>query len=204
MKLSEHINLEDNHSNKIRFIMNYRIVPAYLIFSVVLLVAIGILMSIDEEKYTPVSIGLFIVIGIASIVLLASVPFIRKKEIESEINRYDFDTQNIELKDVYNFSNDEVSFCFDKNGMFVNESFYWYNHLKIFITTSNSLNRIWISTVFFIDEDNFCEIPLDGEIISMIYAFNMNLENPELLKYIIEHKEDAFTKIYKLGTLKLL
>ncbi|MDF2859583.1 MAG: hypothetical protein K0Q87_5434 [Neobacillus sp.] len=73
MKIRQIINFEKNNMNKIRFIMNYRIVPVYLTAVTICIIIISVIMSIDEIKYTPISIVLFSLIGIFSVLLLSFV-----------------------------------------------------------------------------------------------------------------------------------
>jgi hypothetical protein len=185
--------------------MNYRIVPLYLISMVVILTIIGVIMSLDEAKYTPAAIALFILFGVLSVLLLLSVPFVRKKEIAIEMESYDFNKIENENRSIYDYSNEdeELSLFFDSSGMTLNDAFYWYNHLRICINTSNYLNKVLISIIFYIDEYNYCQIPFDGESINMVKKFNIKLENLEVFEYIIKHKEDAFNQIYKTSRVLL-
>jgi len=199
LKFSQIIKNEKAEMNKIRFVVNYRIVPAYIFIVILILITISILMSIDEIKYTPLAITLFIIIAAITVILLISVPFVRKKEIDMEMRRYDLCEIENECERTFNFSNDDFLLSFDSNGMTLNDDFFWYNHLKISIDTSNYLNRVLISIIFLIDENNYCRIPFNGETISMVRKFNIKLENPEVFEYIICNKEDAFVQIYKTG-----
>jgi len=124
MKLNDIMKFEKENMNKIRYITNYRIVPAYAGLVMVCLAIVGILMEMDETRYTPTAIGIFVFIGVVTIGLLSATPLVRKKEIEAEMNRYDFDIAGVEAKNIYDFSGDEVSFRFDKNGMYINEDFF--------------------------------------------------------------------------------
>lgn len=195
----EKAKFEKANMNKIRYIINYFVVPIYALITLICLVMVGVLMEIDEHRYTPIAIGLFIFIGVMTFSLLVSIPLTRKLEIKAEIKRYDFDTSNIESNGIYDFSNEEVSLRFDENGIYINDTLFWYNHLKVFINTSNHLNCVWVSIIFYINETNYYDILLCGKIINMIEKFNINLLNRESFDYIINHKEEAFTKIYKTG-----
>ncbi len=194
LKFKEIIRYEKSHMNEIRYIMNYRIVPGYL-----LLIIICVMMSIDETKYTPLAILLFGIIGLLTVLLLASGPFVRKKEIQMEMGRYNFERREIEPTQIFDFSNEENSIQFDSNGMTVNDAFYWYNHLTVRVITSNYLLRIIINIIFIIDEMNCYQIPFNGDTIDMIRQFDIKLENPDDFEYIVNHKENAFRKIFLKG-----
>ncbi len=197
--MREILQYEKDNMNKIRFVMNYRIVPAYVIAAIVCLAFICVMMSIDETKYTPAAIALFVFIGLLSALLLSSGPYVRKREIAEEMKRYDFETVGEKSNGTYDFSDNELSVHLDANGMTINGLFFWYNHLRIFLHTGNKLNRIQIAVVFCMDEQNSVEIPLNGDTIDMIRKFHIQLENPDDLMYIVSHKKDAFNKIYKTG-----
>ena len=199
LKFREIIQYEKSSMNKIRFIMNYRIVPGYAVACAVLLTIICITMSADETKYTPLAIVLFGIIGLLSVLLLASGPFVRKKEIQMEMSRYDFEKTEIEPAQRYEFSDEGISVHFDKNGMTVNDIFFWYNHITARVNTYTWLHRIIITLIFFLDEENYFEIPLNGDTINMVKQFEIKLENQDALDYIVHHKEDAFKKIYIKG-----
>lgn len=199
MKLSEILKYEKENMNKIRYIANYRVAPLYVLIVIICFIIVAVLMETDEIRYTPAAIGIFIFFGVITAALLASVPLTRKFEIKTELKRYDFDTKYVESMDTYEFSDEEVTVHFDKYGMHVNDMLFWYNHLRVIIHSSNYLNRIWIAIRFFINESDYIELALNGDTINMIEKFNIKLANREALDYIIHHKEEAFTKIYKTG-----
>ncbi len=198
MKFREIIKYEKENMNRIRYIMNYRIVPIYFLLVVVIITVVGITMSIDDKKYEPLAIVMFVIFGVISIALLSSVPFVRKKEIACEMKRYNFEEPENKLS-TYNFSDQEITLLFDEKGMTVNNTFYWYNHLETVINTSNHLMRILITICFIMNEEEYIELPFTGETIHMIKKFRTNLLNQEDFEYILDHKEEAFTKIYKTG-----
>ena len=199
MTLRDIMNLEKANMNKIRYIVNYRVLPIFGIVTVALLVTVSILMTIDEDKYTPAAIAIFVFLGVLMVGVLISVPYTRRAELAIEMKRYDFDVSNLYPRQVYDFFYGTLSLRFDKNGMYVNGVLFWYNHSKMFINTSNKLNRIWITLVLYIDESCCFELLLDRDVLSMIKEFGIPLSNQATLDYIINHKEEAFKKIYNKG-----
>lgn len=84
-----------------RRIINYIIVPVYLLYTVVFVALSLILMNIDENKFLIVFLilgGIFLALTAA---LLLSLPFVRKKELADEMARYDFDVAGAEVKEQY-------------------------------------------------------------------------------------------------------
>ena len=200
MKLADMIKREKIHMNRIRFIVNYVVVPIYAILILLCLMAAAVLLTIDEIKYTPAAIVIFCFTGLLSILLLASVPFVRKMEIRTELSRYNFDDSEITDKDVYTYSIGDTSATFDKNGMYLDGNFYWYNHLLIIFATSKELMRIWISIQFMTNDGTGVNIVITNELIHMLKQFGITTVNQEALAYTIRHKQAAFTQIYKTGT----
>jgi hypothetical protein len=201
-RLKDIIQREKSSMNRTRFIVNYRIVPAYAVLCVLILTAFGIAMSIDEVGYLPLGIGLLGAFGFITAALLISVPFTRKKEISIEMDRYDFSSPAVP-KNEYDFSTEARSVRFDRFGMYIAGKLFWYNHMEIMVVTSNRLNRVHIALCFMTDPDNGYELPLNSETIGMIRSLNIPLKNPEVLEYILENKKQAFTQIYGFGKVRV-
>lgn len=148
------IRLEKKNMNSIRYFVNYRIVPLYVLLAAGMLVAFGILMGIDEERFLTIGLCLLGAITLLTVSVLISVPFVRNKEIYIEMSRYDFDLSDEAYQDVYDFSSEELCLRFDKNAMYLDGKCYWYNHLTINVVASNFLQRILLAICFKTDADN--------------------------------------------------
>ena len=118
---------EKENMNPFRFKINYIFTPIYLLITVILFGIIGILLNIDEEKYKVLCLVLFGVFALSIVVLLASTPFIRKKEIKIELSRHDFTIReellqyNIRCLDYSKFGlSKDLDVVFDKRGLRVN------------------------------------------------------------------------------------
>ena len=72
----------------VNFFVSYILTPIYAIISFVLMAVFGVLMSIDEDKYLISGILCLCAFVVLSIMLLSTVPFVRKKAIQTEIQRY--------------------------------------------------------------------------------------------------------------------
>ena len=81
--------------------------------SLLLLVLFGVFMEIDDEKYLIHGLFCFFLFVMISIIFLAFVPYVRKKAIKFELERYDFDTSKEETLEIYDFSADDFSLKFD-------------------------------------------------------------------------------------------
>ena len=124
IKLKNIIAYEKAQMLPLNFTVSYILTPIYLVISLLLMIGFGISIEIDDGKY--LFQGLLCLGGFAfiSIVFLASVPFVKKKAIEHELNEYNFDFLSIEPQNVWNFSTDDFSLRFDENGMYVDDQLF--------------------------------------------------------------------------------
>ena len=73
-------------------------------------------------------LGAFILI---SVILQVIDYFLCKKTINVELERYNFDTSNIEELEMYEFYYaDGSSLKFDKNGMYIDDELFYYNDIS--------------------------------------------------------------------------
>jgi len=162
-------------------------------------------MSIDEQKYTPLAIILFCFIGLLMVLLLLSVPFVRNREIEIELSKYNFEDECPQSIEEYKFlveNNDLI--VLNNFGAWLGEEFFWYNHMKLSVGTASVLNRIVIAIVLEIEDSDPVTIPLNGMSLHMIDQFDLRIENREVLDYIVKNKRSAFKQIYLYGKIKTL
>ncbi len=185
----------------IRYKVNYIIVPVYILLSLGIFTAFGILMELDEVRYLPYGLGLMGLFVLITIALLISVPLVRRKEVLYSLGFYNFDETQSEEQDMYDYSTDEHKVVFDKYGMNVNDNLFWYNHMNVFVETERYMHRIFVSVVFCVDENFYCHIPLSGTSIRMIKQFGIRITNPHVLKSIIDNPYKAFETIYTKGSL---
>jgi hypothetical protein len=195
------IKREKEQMNRIRYVMNYIVVPVFLAVTAICIVIIGVTMSTDEEKYTPLAIALFAFEGVVIVLLMISVPFVRRREIQLELSKYSFDDE-AEPKDEYLFGSEYGDVVFDRNGITCGDNYYDYADVSASIFTGNYLLLVNISIEFYLDEEQSIMIPLSSETIHMLKQFGIELENPEVLEYILNNKEDAFKQIYSYGWIR--
>lgn len=198
---------EKQEMNKIRAIINYTVVPIVLISTVIILATIFILMEINKEKYTVLSIILFSVLGLIYTLVLLSIPFIRKKELEIEISKYNFDIDDDVKEEYIVESTSTIPVVFKKNGLYFNNKHYKYEDLYLQLMTSNHLLKITIKVYIRVKNSNsfiepHCNMVLDKELVNAIPKYNIKLDNHELFIYLINNKEDAFKQIYRYGYVK--
>ncbi|MBO5896143.1 MAG: hypothetical protein J6Q83_02475 [Clostridia bacterium] len=198
-KSNKSIGLKDIIANEkaimlpLNFTTSYIVTPIYLVVTLLLLVGFGVSIETDNKSYIIfgyVCLGIFALLSIA---LLATVPFVRKRAIKTELTRYDFDASDEEYSENFEFYNSCVRF--DKQGMYVNDNLFYYNHLRKRVVTNNKYQRVLIFLQFSAAEHEVL-LPLNPETINMLTCLNIKLENQHILDYIINNKEKAFQQIY--------
>ena len=192
--------IERHYISPVRFFINYRIVPGFGILCGLLLVLILTLMYTDEEKYTPIAIILFGVIGLLCVALLATVPKTRAWELAEEMKRYDLSPSPTPPEDPWILEDEGMTLEFTADGLKVDGRLYRYSSLSPMLATSNRFNRVWASFQFGSDPMRAVFVPLSPEAIAMVEHFSIPLQNKEDLRFLLEHKERAFDEIYKTGT----
>lgn len=195
--------IERRFMSRIRYLINYRIVPGFGIFCGICLAAIIILMEMDESKYGGVAGVLFGLIALSGIVILATVPKTRNWEIAEELKRYDLTQSHPVPEDGYTMEQDGVKIEFTGEGLRVDGVFYWYNRLSPMLATSNRFLRIWLALQFSTDSTHAFFIPLSSEVIAAINQFSIPIGNRQQFDFLLENKEEAFRQIYSTGSIRV-
>lgn len=208
------IKMEKEKMNPIRFKINYIYVPIYLLTIILLFGTIGILLSVDEEKYTNVSIILFALIFLSLIGLLIATPVIRKKEVKIELTKYDLSIKDekpfykIKSLDYSKFGlSRNLDVTFEKNNIRVLDKDYQYDDFYITLSTGNHLIQVEILISFILqndDENLYLVFKLNNDLLNAIYNYNLKIHNKDILFYIVNNKQDAFNQILKYGRVKKL
>lgn len=197
--LREIVAYEKTQMLPLNFTVSYVLTPLYAVVCFLLIGAFAVLMEIDDEKYLVhglLCLGAFVLI---SIIFLASVPLVRKKAIDIELERYDFDTSTAEPLEIYDFSTEDFSLKFDEHGMYVNDELFYYNHLNKNVITDNYCNRVGVYIQFAWDEEHIVTLSVNPTSLKMLECLEIKLDNRHILDYIIANKKDAFKQIYNKG-----
>ena len=193
---------EKQQMNSIRYKINYIFVPIFLFVAASIIITNSILLSIDEEKYTPLCIVLFSIFGLIILAMIISVPFITKKELKLEMEKYDFTIQKDQKEECSVESLEGIKFIFKETELVINNIIYKYDDFNINIYTLNTLRTIRINLEFvFKKSDNFVywNIRLNNDLLNAVTKLNINITNKPLLEYIINNKEKAFKQILNYG-----
>ena len=192
---------EKSVMNPIRYHMNYRVAPAYAVFMLLIVGLSCVLMAIDDVYFLPHFIVLCVLFILGSVALVIYGRTVFKREIQDEIQRYDLDYSHIPDCTEFDYSNEDTRILFVERGMYIDDTFYWYNHLRIRILTRMYLHRVIISVGFLTKENDLCGIPLEAKSMKLLNQFSIQLENPEALERILNDTQAAFETIYKKGSL---
>ena len=197
--LREIIRQEKEIMLPLNFFISYILTPIYAFVSFVLIAIFGVLMSIDDEKYLISGVLCLCAFVVISIIFLTPLPFVRKKAIQTEIQRYDFDFSDEPALEIWDFSTEENKLRFKSYGMYVDEEFYNFDELMITIETSNYCKRVHIVLHFMITPDYYIALPIDKRVLKMIDCFRIRIHNRSQLDYILNNKNAAFEEIYNKG-----
>lgn len=181
------------------FVMLYVILPVYSVVSIALLSYCSIFIEEDKNLRSGLlCLGAFILI---SAMLLVIDYFFYKKTINVELERYNFDTSNIEELEMYEFYYaDGLSLKFDKNGMYINDELFYYSDMSKLVLTSNYRRRIGIYIQFYVSEEQCIALSLDERLtLKILESLNIQLDNMNVLEYILSNKRKAFEQIYRKG-----
>lgn len=181
------------------FVMLYVILPVYSVVSIALLSYCSIFIEEDKNLRSGLlCLGAFILI---SAMLLVIDYFFYKKTINVELERYNFDTSDIEELEMYEFYYaNGSSLKFDKNGMYINDELFYYSDMSKLVLTSNYRRRIGIYIQFYVSEEQCIALSLDeGLTLKILESLNIQLDNMNVLEYILSNKRKAFEQIYRKG-----
>ena len=187
---------EDNPYGKIR--------SKYLLFiylGISALAVIGFIVDCAPDDKMGIlgliSLSIFL---LASILLLASLPFFRKKELHWELAQYSFDWQELPDQDSYHYCNKKNYVTFFPEYLIFNDETYFYQYVDFSIVTYNWKQHVLIYLHFDFEEGRW-RVPISQEILHMIYHFDLGIKNLSDLEYIIANPEEAFKKIYNSGSI---
>lgn len=215
MSFMDQIRHEKSQMNRIRFVVNYLVVPLYLAAGAIVVIVGYVLMTIDEQKNEPVFIALLIMFGVITVALLISVPFIRRIEIATEIRKHNYDISGVILPDskLPVAVNEHLHLIFAEQGLTANGHLYAWSDFIIWISTSNKYKLIRVALDFvFADERKVIlddgesitgfSLVLTRELLCAIEAFGIPIKNRSDLDYILHNQKPAYTQIYLLGHIK--
>lgn len=197
------ISIERSFMNPIRYRMNYRIIPAYGIFCAVCLIGSFFLMSQDESRYWPMLVAALAAVAAASIWLLRKVPKTRQTELDAELARYDLDCSHVPEAESYRVAYETGELILTADGLRDGERFYWYNHLTPRLATSHRFNRVWIALQLGKTPLESYFLPLNPTVLRVIRQFQIPLENPEELEYLLAEPKKAVAQIYNTGNIQI-
>jgi len=196
--------LEKIYMSPLRYRVNYRIVPAYALLCILCAGLAVVLMEIDSERFAIAFLILFGIMAAATVAVLSQVPKLRQKELAMELERYDLDASGLESRDRYVLDYEGAELVLDQNGLTIDGKFYWYNHLNPGLVTTNRFNRVWLAVQFGDDPLQSLFVPLSAELIHAVQNLPVPLVNPEMLDFLLTHRENAFAQIYNTGTFRVL
>ena len=195
MRLKDIVAYEKSQMLPLNFTVSYILTPIYVVISFLLITVCVVLMEIDDETYLVPGLLCLGTFALISILFLATVPVVRKKAIEAELARYDFDVSKIE-RDTWDFSTEELALKFDEHGMHIDGTLHYYNHLRKQVVTGNHYKRVEIYLMFALSEEQNVLLNVNPTTMKMLTCLNITLDNQHILDYILSNKREAFRQIY--------
>ncbi|MBQ7871394.1 MAG: hypothetical protein IJ357_04570 [Oscillospiraceae bacterium] len=200
-KLGELIDFEKTKLTRQRWRINYVIVPIYLGVSALVILTGLILMSIDEVRFQGAFIGLIAFWALLTVALLLTVPRARKNDILWELSHYGLNTEHLKPRTEYEFQIDGHAICFEASGIRIDDTFVWYNHVRLMLHGERYWHNLYLSFVCRLSDDTVLKFRLSGEIIQMIQDLKLPLENHEVLEQLLADPYKVFERIYNKHSL---
>ena len=218
MKLKEILEEEKKIMSPLRWKMNSTIVPLYLSIIFLPLLIVIPLMTVDEVKYFPVFIAYMVVFVLASVGILATIPWMNKKETEIELERFGYlfhPAKPIEGEKVQ-VVDEDVIYTLSKDGIHIKvpvqtekvfeeaneDSFFFdWREVELALATQSHLRRVHLALAVF---DRSMEvppffIPMSEELFSAIQAFDLQDKIGVEWLYVQYNPKDAFKQILTRG-----
>lgn len=214
MKIKKIFEYEKKNMNSMRWKINYILVPIFFLIMGIILLVNCIMLSMDEKKYTPFAIGLFLIYGLMCMGMLVITPFVRKVELKIEMSKYNFDRITLGSDSFFEFvpisgTEANIVVLFQEHCLKLYDKEYNYCDFNVRLCSSNHLNKINLFIVFTLHNSDTAYNPylsfiLEGRLITVLERFNIVIENQDELEYIIKNKENAFKQIYNYGYVKTI
>ena len=204
-RLRDMIALEKERMLPLNFAFSYIVIPLYVVFALVMFLTIG---SLTGTSNATAFLVCLVILAVVTGAFIGMFPLVRKKAIEAELKRYNIKRllrrrDALDSQTEWDFSEKELSLCFNRYGMVLDGDLYYYNHLTKLVYTGNDYRRVGVFICFSVSEKNNILLPLSEKSLKMLDDFGVTLDNQPVLDYILAHPEKAFADIYKTGKVSL-
>ena len=181
--------------------LTYTVAPIYVVVCILLFAGAAIVLSIDENRFLPLGIGLMGGFVLVSVAVCICTKMIRRLSISRQMDSYDFDPGHFEDAESWDYCEDGRFLRFDRYGMYTEDGFFPYEELHVSVLTDVSYHVIRIAFGFFRDEEHFEAVRFDGRSVRMVRTLNIRVEPPEAVESILENKAEVFRHLYDRGYL---
>jgi hypothetical protein len=218
MKLKEIIEEEKKIMSPLRRKMNTIILPLYLSINLPPILIVIPLMIVDAGRYFPIFIAYMVVMALTTVGILATIPWMNKKETEIELERFDYlfhSAKPVEGEKVQ-VVDEDVVYTLSKEGIHIKlplqmekvfeeaneDSFFFdWREVELALATQSHLRRVHLALAVF---DRSMEvppffIPMSEELFSAIQAFDLQDKIGVEWLYVQYNPKDAFKQILTRG-----
>lgn len=215
-KIKEKFQFDKQVLNKFRFNLKYIYAPIYGFFNILLFTICFVLFA--KEKSIYYILALLILSFCSTAIMLIYIRRLNKKEVlieadniknffqsvllENPSNKYDLSLENGETVEV----------TLLENNICISNVIYPKNSFRCFLYTSNYMYQVNLILVFEHIINNEGEgqenngvsfsLPLNIHTLSVLKKYNIELENPDILKFIKDNPELAAAQILKYGKIQ--
>jgi len=216
--LKNKYNYAKENMNEIRFKLQYVILPIFICLNS--LIFLSCLLVLFLGKFVVVLVSILLVLSLAlTIGLIVYVKYVKKQEVLIEAEKLKvFFTSNLMMSPECSYilpkSDDEfVDLTFSETGIKIGELGYSYNAFNVGLFTSNFMNQVNLVLMFSRNEQGDMEdgdengvtrftLPLNLNLLSILNKFNIDIKNPDVLKFIKDNPEESAKQILKYGKIQ--
>ena len=218
-RLKENYKYAKENLNDVRFRLKYVFLPMLICFNVLIL--LGVLLSLLSSKNLLALIIILLLLSLSSVVLYVVYTFkVGKKEILIEAEKLEvFFSADLlsspETAYILPKGGEEgvVDLVFSEKGLKIGELEYSYKAFDVMLFTSNFMYQVNLVIMFKRNETGDMEdgdengvtrftLPLNLNLLSIMHKFDIDLVNPDVLKFIKDHPQIAASQILKFGKIQ--
>jgi len=218
-RIKENYKYKKDNQNEIRFRLTYVVIPIYCCFNI--LMFLGVMLALLEAKKPLILTIILLFLSLASTVLfIVYYVFVKKKEvlIEAEKLKNFFSADLLkspETEYVLPKGGEEgfVDLNFSEEGIKIGDLKYSYNAFDVALFTSNFMYQVSLIIMFSRNQTGDDEdgddngvlrftLPLNLNLLSIMHKFDIDLKNPDVLKFIKDNPEIASEQILNYGKIQ--
>lgn len=205
---------------KQRVVYNYIVLPVLLLFGFLDLLVVLLLLAINGERFLVPCVILFLLMVVFLVIYLCFQPYVKKKDTEKEIERLKtFFSEPLLASPETDYvlprgdGGGVIDLTFSDDGYTIGTLKYSYKAFDLALYTSSYSYRANLIVVFKRngegdkeDGDNIgvkeFSLPLDLNLLSIMNKYDLQIINPDVMKFVKENVEVAVKQIMEYGKIQ--